>query len=60
MDSRTKIVDEAIELTYFMRGSIQYFDMLETTYPERQRISNFIEKRLKDEGAKPPTVARVY
>ncbi len=60
MDSRTKIVDEAVELVYFMRGAIQYFDMMETTFHERQRISNFIEKRLKDEGSKPPTVARVY
>ena len=58
--SRTKIVDEAIELVYFMRGSMQYFDMLETTYHERQRISNFIEKRLKDEGAKPPGMNKVY
>lgn len=60
MDSRTKIVDEAVELIYFMRGAVQYSDMFETTYHERQRISNFIEKRLKDEGAKPPSISRVY
>lgn len=60
MDSRTKIVDEAVELVYFMRGAVQYPDMFETTYHERQRISTFIEKRLKDEGAKPPSMSRVY
>lgn len=60
MDARTKIVDEAIELTYFMRGAVQYFDMLEMTYAERQRFSSFIEKRLKDEGAKPHGISRVY
>lgn len=60
MDSRTKIVDEAIELSWWMRGSLQYHDMYETTYHERQRISVFIEKRLKEEGAKPPTMSRVY
>ncbi len=60
MDSRTRIVDEAVELTYWMRGGIQYPDMFETTYHERQRIGKFIEKRLKEEGAKPPTMSRVY
>lgn len=60
MDSRTKIVDEAVELSYFMRGAIQYEDMFDTTYHERQRMGNFIEKRLKDEGAKPPQMNRVY
>ncbi len=60
MDSRTKIVDEAVELTYFMRGAVQYHDMYETTYHERQRMTKFIEKRLKDEAAKPPTSNRVY
>lgn len=53
-------MDEAIDLVYFMRGSIQYFDMYETTYHERQRMAMFIDKRLKDEGEKPPTMGRVY
>jgi hypothetical protein len=60
MDARTALTDEAIELVYFMRGAVQYFDMWETTYYERQRFSKFIEQRLKDEGAKPASVARVY
>ncbi len=60
MVGRTKIVDEAIELTYFMRGAIQYETMFETTYHERQRMGVFIDKRLKDEGAKPPQMNRVY
>jgi hypothetical protein len=60
MDARTRLTDEVIELVYWMRGAIQYHDMWDTTYHERQRISSFIEKRLKDEGAKPPLMARVY
>jgi len=60
MAGRTRLVDEIVNLVYFMRGAIQYHDMYETTYHERQRIAKFIEERLKDEGAKPPTVARVY
>lgn len=60
MDSRTAIVDEAIQLTWFMRGSVQLESMYETTYAERQRMNVFIEKRLKDEGAKPPTMNKVY
>ncbi|QDJ96473.1 hypothetical protein Xoosp13_287 [Xanthomonas phage Xoo-sp13] len=60
MDSRTKIVDEAWELSWFMRGGIQYEDVFETTFHERQRAYAFIEKRLKDEAAKPPNVPRIY
>lgn len=60
MVGRTKIVDEAVELTYFMRGAIQYHDMFETTYHERQRMNAFIEKHLKNEAAKPANMARNY
>lgn len=60
MAGRTKLVDEIVQLVYFMRGAIQYHDMYETTYHERQRIGKFIEERLKDEGAKPPQFNRVY
>lgn len=60
MDARTKLVDEAWELAWFMRGSIQYDDVFNTTYQERQRAYVFIEKRLKDEMAKPPTMTKVY
>lgn len=60
MASRTKMVDEIISLTYFMRGAMQYHDMYETTYHERQRIGKFIEERLKEEGAKPASINRVY
>lgn len=60
MDARTSIVDEAVEITYFMRGAIQYLDIYETTYAERQRMNVFIENRLKTEGAKPPGMNKVY
>jgi len=42
----TAIVDEVIELSYFMRGSIGYEEMMRRTPGERQRISSFVEKRL--------------
>lgn len=60
MGQRTRLVDEALELVYFMRGSVQYFDIYEMTYHERQRCANFIERRLKDEGSKPIQINRVY
>lgn len=47
------IVDNVIELSYFMRGAIPYEEMLRRTYGERERIGSFIEKRLKKESQKP-------
>ena len=46
-------LDNIIYLTYFMRGSISYESMFHRTYGERQRIENFIEKRLEQESKKP-------
>lgn len=43
-----------------MRGAIRYFDYYELTYVERQKISNFLEKRFKEEAKKPPHINRVY
>lgn len=40
------IVQSCIELSYFMRGAIQYHDMLLTTPGERDMIGDFITKRL--------------
>ena len=40
------IVHNCIELSYFMRGAIQYHDMLLTTPAEREIFSDFISKRL--------------
>ena len=49
---RRGTIKELIQLVYFMRGSIQYDAMKELTYVERQEVSEFIEKRLKDEAKK--------
>lgn len=42
-----------VELTYFMRGSIQYHDMLHMSIPERNAISEFISSHLERELKKP-------
>jgi len=44
------IIKDVIQLVYFMRGSIQYNDMLNRTYAERQMIGDFVEERLTVEG----------
>jgi hypothetical protein len=36
-----------ISLVYFMRGAIQYEDMLQRTPAERQLFEEFIERRLE-------------
>lgn len=42
-----------IELVYFMRGSIQYDDMMWRTPFERDLIAEFIEGRMETEAKKP-------
>lgn len=46
---RTRIISSIIQLVYFMRGSVQYRDMLDLTFFERNSISEFIESRLEIE-----------
>jgi hypothetical protein len=36
-----------------MRGSIQYYDMMHMSIPERTAVSDFISKRLEVELKKP-------
>ncbi len=43
------VVDNIIELSYFMRGAISYEEMMLRTPGERQRISKFVEKRLESQ-----------
>ena len=38
-----------IQLVYFMRGAIQYDDMLQRTPAERQLFEEFIEQRLESQ-----------
>ena len=47
------IVHNCIELAYFMRGAVQYHDMLLTTPAERQIFSDFIEGRLESQKKSP-------
>jgi hypothetical protein len=46
------LIEGAIELSYFMRGAIPYEMMLMRTPGERQRINDFISRRIKDESKK--------
>ena len=47
------IVDGVIELTYFMRGSVTYEEMMRRTPGERDRISDFLKRRLEAESKSP-------
>jgi hypothetical protein len=45
------IVDSLIELAYFMRGSIDYHNLLMyTSYAERTAMEVFVKKRLEAES----------
>lgn len=46
------IISNVVELVYFMRGSIQYKDMMNMSLIERQEVSTFIGKRLEVESKK--------
>ena len=52
VNERRLIIEGLIQLVYFMRGSVQYCDMMNMTYVERHAMSDFIEKRLEDESKK--------
>lgn len=49
---RKKLIKSVIQLTYFMRGAIQYHDMMGMSYIEREMVGSFIEHRLEDETKK--------
>ena len=46
------LIDHAIGIAYYMRGAIQYEDILDRTYYERMKMVQFINKRLKIESEK--------
>lgn len=46
------LLEEITSLVYFMRGAIQYGDMMNMTPVEREIIGGFIKNRLEIEGAK--------
>ena len=43
------IIEQVIGLAYFMRGSVSYEELMRRTYAERQRIADFIDKRLESQ-----------
>lgn len=49
---RQRIISSVIQLVYFMRGAVQYKDMMQLTTFEREAIADFIEKRIEIEGKK--------
>lgn len=51
-NERERIISSIVQLVYFMRGSIQYRDMLNMTAFERDSVMGFIEKRLEVESKK--------
>lgn len=51
-NERQNIISSVIQLVYFMRGSVQYKDMMGLSTFEREAISEFIEKRLEVESKK--------
>lgn len=48
----TKLIDSFVELSFYMRGSIQYEDFMHITPAERGRIHDFVSKRLEPEMKK--------
>lgn len=49
---RKRIISSVIQLVYFMRGAVQYKDMMNLTLFEREAMSDFIEHRIEVEGKK--------
>lgn len=42
-----ELIEHVVELVYFMRGSIQYEDMMWRTPAEREVIEEFVEKMIE-------------
>jgi hypothetical protein len=49
---RERIIKSIIQLVYFMRGSIQYNDMMNMSHIERSLVGEFIETRISNESQK--------
>ena len=53
-DEAEMIVNNIVELAYFMRGAMTYESILLTmSYAERQIVSDFLKKRLEQEKDSP-------
>jgi len=46
------LIQSAIHISYFMRGGIQYEDVLERTFFERSEMIDYINDRIKRESEK--------
>ena len=46
------LIEECVSLAYFMRGGIQYEDLMFRTPVERQVMGKFIKERLEMENKK--------
>ncbi len=47
------MIEEIVELCYYMRGSISYQELLHLSIPEKRAMSDFISNRLEHELKKP-------
>lgn len=50
------LLKEIVALVYYMRGSVQYEDMIMRTPVERELISEFINERFEQEKKNPHPV----
>lgn len=48
--SSRELINQVIELVYFMRGGVQYDDMMYRTPGERQIMAKFLEKMIEKES----------
>jgi hypothetical protein len=48
----THLLNELIELSYFMRGAITYDALMGKTFTERRMIGEFLSSRLESESQK--------
>jgi hypothetical protein len=46
------LMRHAIQLSYYMRGAMQYKDVYDMTYPERANTIKFINSRMEYESNK--------
>lgn len=49
---REDLMDEVIDLSYFMRGALSYDSAYHMTYIERTRMKTFLHTRLEEESKK--------
>ena len=48
--STETIIDNVIQIAYYMRGSVQYDSLMWKTPGERERMTKFIAERLKEQS----------